>query len=56
MREVSADQDNITRLKGTDAVTYELSPFPFLKIDQFDFGMIMPPVINKGDPVLPHAE
>src|ERR1700722_11792110 len=56
VREVSADQDNVTRLKSTDAITDELGSFPFFKMDQFDFRMIVPPVIDKRYPVLPYAE
>jgi hypothetical protein len=56
MGEVGADKDYVAGFKLFDTIANELSAFAFLKMDQFDFGVIMPAVIDIWYQVLAYTE
>src|SRR5580704_13079084 len=56
MRQVRADQDDVTGMKALDMVADELGAAAPVEDDQLRFGVIVPAVIDKGIPVVPDAE
>src|SRR5689334_11329819 len=56
VRQVGAYQYDVAGFKTFDVVPNELGAFTFLKMDQFDLGVIVPPVVNVGNKVLPYAK
>src|SRR3954463_7837696 len=47
---------NITGFESFDAVADELCSFSFFKMDQFNFRMVMPTIIDMGNEVSPNTK
>jgi hypothetical protein len=56
MRQVGADQHHVACFKMFDTVADELCALTFFKMDQFDFGVIMPAIINIRHKVAPYTK
>lgn len=56
MRQATAHQYNIAGRKPFDVVADKLCACTFVKTDQFDLCMVMPPVVDIGDHVLSYTE
>src|SRR6185436_826226 len=56
MRQVRTNQYYISCFKLFDTVADELCAFTFIKMDQFDFGMIMPAVIDVRNKIPPYTK
>ena len=56
VREVGADEDDITGLKPFDMIAYELRTAALMEKDQLQFGVVVPAIIDERVPVFPYAE
>ncbi|MNL87861.1 hypothetical protein D3C87_2172450 [compost metagenome] len=56
MRQVCTQQNDITRFKMFDAIADKLRAITFIEIDQFDFLVVMPFIIDRRLQILPNAK
>jgi hypothetical protein len=55
MRKVFSNNYDIAGFESAYAVTNEFGTLTFFDIDEFNFGMIMPPVIDREE-ILPYTK